>query len=57
MSYCRNCTELIVKTHETLYGNWPCECRKLKIGRNPDTYSCDKIVPKGKELENDQDSN
>jgi hypothetical protein len=43
MSYCKKCSYLIEKVHEMAFGDWSHECKLLKIGREPDTYSCEKI--------------
>ena len=51
ISYCKSCEYLVEKVHESGFGDWPCTCEKLGIGRNPDTWSCDKIVPKEAEKE------
>ena len=46
MSYCKNCQKFEEKEHDTPYGVWAGTCNKLKVGRNPDTWACDKIVVK-----------
>ncbi len=43
---CNGCSELKDEAHETPAGTWPCTCKKLKVGRNPDSDKCDKFNPK-----------
>ena len=45
MSYCCNCAEFEDKVHETAYGVWEGICKKFKIGRNRDTWACDRPTP------------
>jgi len=37
---CRKCKLLRMKEHDTDFGMWPCECKKLHVGRNLDSDAC-----------------
>lgn len=43
MSYCCKCKSFKDKEHDTPYGAWAGTCSRLNVGRNPDTWSCDKF--------------
>lgn len=46
MSYCKLCQSFKDKEHDTLYGVWAGTCERLGVGRNPDTWACEKLIPK-----------
>ena len=52
-SYCKDCGYLSEDEHNTPFGMWSHTCDKLKIGREPFTWACDKIVVKEEVLDED----
>lgn len=43
LNSCGNCNCIKKLKHKSPFGGWMLTCKKFKIGRNPDSQSCDRF--------------